>query len=90
MCDRVEVHPHFPSPPQKMEVSGQIHAPHDLPHGTHWIGGWVENPVCIQWKRENLALPGIEPIPVSTLLYRLSYLDFSHLYTESKITVFVF
>jgi hypothetical protein len=29
-----------------MEVSGQLHVPDDLPHGTQWMGGWVGHKSC--------------------------------------------
>jgi hypothetical protein len=47
--------------------------------GTHWIGGCVVPRVgldAVQKRRIFLALPGIEPWPSSSSLYRLSYRTF--------------
>jgi hypothetical protein len=63
-----------------MEVSDELHAPATLHTGkialgAHWIGGWVgpTGGLDNMKKRKNLLLPGIEPQPCSTSLYRLSY-----------------
>jgi hypothetical protein len=56
-----------------MEVSGQLHAPANLPPrkeatSIHWIGGWVNPRACLDAveKGKNLYLPGNE-LPSSSL-----------------------
>jgi hypothetical protein len=52
-------------------MNGQLHAPAALPagkepHGTHWIGGWVDLRAGLGdlEKRKFFTLPGIELLPL--------------------------
>jgi hypothetical protein len=49
-------------------MSGQFHAPADLPPGTHWIGGWVGPRAGLDdvKKRKFLTLPELELQPVAS------------------------
>jgi hypothetical protein len=62
-----------------LEVTGQLHAPADLPPGTHWIRGWVgpsldavEKRKILHCRESNTGRPDRSPS-----LYRLSYPDSS-------------
>jgi hypothetical protein len=49
-----------------MEVSGQLQTPGERAHGIHWIGGWVDAMVGLNFikKRKSFTLLGLKLRPI--------------------------